>query len=101
MQPREKLAHRVEPHTALQPEGIERGNHQAGHPLPALCGFPQPGFRVAVAALYRLGETMHTAFGEPRLVGKASHALAAVLTETLENPSAFLPKSHVGLCSEG
>src|SRR5262245_58419691 len=63
--------------------------YPTSYPLPALCGFPQPGFRVAVAALHRLGETMHTAFGGPRLVDQASHTLAAVLTETLENPSTF------------
>ena len=56
---------------------------------------------MAIAAIHGLRETMHTAFGEPRLVGEAAHALTAVLTKTLENPSAFLPKSHVGLCSEG
>src|SRR5262245_4750473 len=101
MQPSKKFAHRGEPHTARQPERIERRNHQARQPLSALVGFPEPGCRVAVAALHRLRETMHAAFGKPRLVSEAAHALAAVLTQTLENLSTFLPKSHVGRCSEG
>ena len=31
----------------------------------------------------------------------ANSGLAAVLTKTLENLKTFVPKSHVGLCSEG
>src|SRR2546423_798903 len=40
MQPREKLAHRVQPYTALEAKDIEGGDHQPAQPLPALFGFP-------------------------------------------------------------
>ena len=46
-------------------------------------------------------ETMHTALRQPRLLGNAADALSAVVTKTLENATAFGPKSHVGLSSEG
>ena len=101
MQTSEKLAHRVEPHPALQPERIERGDDQARQPLPAICGFPEPGFRVAVAALHGLGETMHAAFGQAGLLGHAAHAGGGIVTKTVENLSTFVPKSHVGRFSEG
>src|SRR5512145_14799 len=100
MQTREKRAHRVQPYTALEPEDVECGDHQPPQPLPALFGFPSPGLRVVVPALQRLLQTMHTAFGPPRLLGHLAHALGGVVTKTLENPEAFLPQSHVGLCSE-
>src|SRR5262249_32820692 len=96
MQAREKLADRVYSHPTLEPKGIECGNEQAQQPLPALGGFPQPGFRVVVTALHGLLETMHTTLGKAVLLGNASHALFTVLTKTLENPQAFVPKSHVG-----
>ena len=101
METSEKLAQRVYPHAALEPERVERGDHQAGQPLPALCGFPEPGFRVTVAALYRLLQTMYAALGQAGLQGKASHALSGIVTKTVENLAAFVPQSHVGLCSEG
>ena len=41
MQTREKLAHRVQAHTALQPEGIERGDHQARKNRPAVLRLPR------------------------------------------------------------
>jgi hypothetical protein len=44
---------------------------------------------------------MDTALGKARLLGYASYALPPVVTKTLENPQAFVPKSHVGLFSEG
>ena len=93
----EKLTHRIHPHAALEAKGIERGDDQARQPLPAVFGFPEPGFRVAVATLHGLRETMHAAFGKAGLLGKASHTLCPVVTKTLENPQAFVPKSHVGL----
>jgi hypothetical protein len=52
---------------------------------------------MAVSPLHGLLETMHTAFGKPCLVGKASHTLRAVVTKTLENEKTSVPKSHVGL----
>jgi hypothetical protein len=100
MQTSKKLASRVETHPALQPKGIERGNHQARQPLPAVCSFPEPGFRVAVAVLHGLRETMHAAFGQARLLGNATHALGGMVTKTVENPEAFVPKSPVGRFSE-
>ena len=50
-----------------------------------------------VPPLHGLRKTMHTALGQPSLLGNASHALCPVVTKTLENPQAFVPKSHVGL----
>src|SRR5439155_20262058 len=97
----EKLAHRVQSHPALQPEGIERGDHQTRQPLPAVCGFPEPGFRMAVAALHGLGETMHTAFGQAGLLRNTAYALGGVRTKAVENLATFVPKSHVGRFSEG
>jgi hypothetical protein len=101
MQPHEKLADRVQPDPALQPERIERCQDQTRQPLPAFGRFPPPRLRVGVAALHRLGETMHTAFRQPGLAGHLSHTLRAMVTKTLENPDAFGPKCHVGQCSEG
>src|SRR5215510_9389430 len=43
---------------------------------------------------------MHTAFGQPRLLGQLAHTLGGVVTKTLENLAAFVPKSHVGRLSE-
>src|SRR5205814_1347950 len=96
-QMREKLVHRLHPHAALQAKGIERGDDQARQPLPVVCGFPEPGFRVVVTALHGLLEAMHATLGQASLLGNASHALGPVVTKTLENPQAFVPKSHVGL----
>jgi hypothetical protein len=44
---------------------------------------------------------MYTAFRKPSPLGNMAHALFGVITKTLENLSAFVPKSHVGLFSEG
>jgi hypothetical protein len=44
---------------------------------------------------------IHTAPGEPRLLGYASPALSTVVTKTLAKPQAFVPQSHVGLNSGG
>src|SRR5262249_48017590 len=101
MQMREKLAQRLEADATLETKGIEGRHHQPREPTSSILGFPQPRLRVAVAALHRLLKTMHTAFGKPCLLGKLSHALCGVLTKTIENPKAFVPKSHVGLFSEG
>src|SRR5882672_10343840 len=101
MQTSEKLAYRVQPHTALQPECIERGDHQTHQPLAARFGFPQPRLWMDGPPLHGLRETMHTAFGTPRLLGNPSYTLLAVVTQTVENPQAFGPKSHVGRLSEG
>jgi hypothetical protein len=50
-----------------------------------------------VPPLHGLRQTMHTALGQPSLLGKASHALCPVVTKTRENPQAFVPKSPGGL----
>jgi len=50
-----------------------------------------------VSTLHGLLETVPPALGEPGLLGETSHALCPVLTQTLENPHAFVPKSPVGL----
>jgi len=39
---------------------------------------------------------MHAALGKPRLMGQVSNALGGIVTQTLENLQAFVPKSHVG-----
>ena len=45
---------------------------------------------------HSLRETMRTALGHSRVLGKAAHTLRACLTKIVENPNTFLPKSHVG-----
>ena|SRR2546428_2967391 len=55
---------------------------------------------MAVAALHGSLETMHTAFRQAGLLGQLANALGAMITKTLENPEAFVPKSHVGRFSE-
>jgi hypothetical protein len=55
---------------------------------------------MATSALHGLLKTMHTPFGQSRLLGKASHTLLAVVTKTLDNGQAFVPESPVGLSSE-
>jgi len=52
---------------------------------------------VAVTALQGLLKSMHATLGKPRLMGQVSYALGGIVTQTLENPQAFVPKSHVGL----
>src|SRR5215813_354946 len=52
---------------------------------------------MAITALQGLLETMRTALGQPRLLGKMAHALCAHFAKRLENAQTFLPKSHVGL----
>jgi hypothetical protein len=101
MQTSEKLAYRFHPHAALQAKDIERGHHQAGEPTPTFLGFPQLRLRLAVSARHCLAKTMHTALGEAGLLGYSSNTLLAVITKTLENEKAFVPKFHVGLFSEG
>src|SRR5262245_24712579 len=44
---------------------------------------------------------MHTALGEPGLMGNLADALLGVVTKSVENPKTFGPPSHVGLSSEG
>ena len=56
---------------------------------------------MATSALPGLLETMHTAFGQARLLGQTPHTLLAVITQTLDNLKAFIPKSPVGRLSEG
>ena len=56
---------------------------------------------MAPTALPGLLETMHTAFGQARLLGQLANALLATVTQTLDNLKAFIPKSHVGRLSEG
>jgi hypothetical protein len=67
----------------------------------SLLGFPQPRLRMVAPPCDCLLETMHTTFGQARLVGNPAHTLRTVLTKTVENPQTFGPKSHVGLFSEG
>src|SRR5512145_133543 len=96
MQTREKLAHRVQSHAALEAKGIEGGDDQARQPSAAGFSFPEPGFWVAVTALHGLLQPMHAALGTPRLMGQVSDALGGIVTQTLENPQTFIPKCHVG-----
>ena len=80
---------------------IEGCHHQTREPTSTILCCPQPRLRVAGAALHRLLKTMHTAFGKPCLLGTLSNTLCGVLPKTLGHPKAFVPKSHVGLFSEG
>ena len=86
MQAREKLTHRVEPHTTFEPEGIQRGDYETRQPVPALFRFPQPRLWMAVATRHCVLETMDTALRQSGLLGNAAHTLPAVVTQTLENP---------------
>ncbi len=52
------------------------------------------------ASRHGLLETMHTTFGESRLLRQTSHTLLAVVTKTFDNGQAFVPKSPVGRSSE-
>ena len=45
---------------------------------------------------HSLLETMRTARGHSRVLGKVAHTLRACLTKRVENPNTLLPKSHVG-----
>ena len=56
-----KLADGLSANASFEAKGIERGHHQADAPTAALVGFPKPRLGVAVSALHRLFETMHTA----------------------------------------
>src|SRR5688572_16013924 len=96
MQTGKELAHCVQTHAALEAKRIERGHHEACQPLPAFFRLPQPGLRMAVAALHRVLKAMDTALGQPGLMGKMANALGSVGTKTVENPKTFRPKSHVG-----
>src|SRR6266542_3394595 len=101
VQTTEKLAERFGPNTALEAESIERRHHEADEPTAACFRFPPPGLRVGISALHRLFETMHTALGDPGLMGHLTDALLGVVTKSIENQQTFGPKSHVGLSSEG
>jgi hypothetical protein len=48
-----------------------------------------------VSTFHSLLKTMHTALGEPCLLGYASPALATVDTKALAKPQAFVTQSHV------
>ena|SRR6516164_6750183 len=89
MQAGKKLADRFHPSPALESKDIECGHHQARSPAPAVFGFPQPRLGMAMTALHGLLETMRTALGQPRLLGKMAHALCAHFTKRLENPQTF------------
>jgi len=91
-----KLAHRIHFHATLEAKGRERGDDETRQPLPAVLRFPEPKFWVLVTALHGLFEAMHAALGKAGLLGNASHALLTVVIKTLENPQAFVPKTHVG-----
>ena len=103
MQPptREKRAEGFHPDATLEPTGIEGGHDQPRQPTPACLGFPAPRLRMAVASRYGHPETMHTAFGKTALLGQVANAPWTVVTKTLENAKTAVPKSPVGLCSEG
>jgi hypothetical protein len=44
---------------------------------------------------------MPAAFGQAGLLGHAAHALGGLVTKTVENLEAFVPKSHVDRFSAG
>ena len=100
MQPRKKLAHGLTADPALEPKRIQSRDDQTRQPLTPVFGFPQPGFGMAVAALHGLLQAVHTALGQARLVRKLPYALGSILTQTLDNSQAFIPKSHVGQSSD-
>ena len=54
---------------------------------------------MTIAAHHGLRETMHATLGKAGLHGNAAHALGGIVTKTVENPQAFVPKSYVGLYS--
>ena len=67
---------------------------------PGRC-FPRSGLWRATPTLHRLSQTMHTALREAGLMDELSHALFSVVTKIRVNEQASVPKSHVGLFSEG
>src|SRR6266446_10948336 len=92
----EKLADRFGPNASREAEGRERRHHQADEPTAPCLRFPPPGLRVLISALHRLFETMHTALGEPGLMGNLSDALLGVVTKSVENPGKFHRPRKVG-----
>jgi hypothetical protein len=56
---------------------------------------------MAPLALHGLLETMDTAFGQARVLGQTPHTLLTMLTKTLANLQAFIPKSHGGRLAKG
>ena len=101
MKPSEKLAHRFRPNPALEATEIEHRDDQADEPTAACFGFPKPRLGVAIAARYRLPQTMHAALRESGLNCDLSNACLGVVTKGVENQTAFRPKSHVGRSSAG
>jgi hypothetical protein len=63
--------------------------------------FPKTTNRMAVTPHHGLLQTMYPAFGKTCLLSQLAPALVTVVTKTLENPQAFVPKLHVGLYSKG
>ena len=47
---------------------------------------------MATSSRHGLLETMHTAFGQSRLLGKAAHTLRAVVTKIFDKSEGFCPK---------
>src|SRR5205807_10646887 len=101
VKPSEKLAHRFRPNPALETKEIEHRDDQADEPTAACFGFPKPRLGVAIAARYRLPQTMHAALRESGLNCDLSNACLGVVTKGVENQTAFRPKSHVGRSSAG
>src|SRR5438552_8657477 len=97
----EKRADRFGSNAAREAEGIARRHHQADEPTAAVFRVPPPGLRVGISTCPRLLETMHTAFGTPRLLGNPANTVFPVVIKTIENLQTFGPYSHVGRSSEG
>src|SRR5688572_10301765 len=95
METAEKLADGVGSNPALEAKYKESGHDQTEEPGAAFLRFPQPLFRVAVAAIDGLEVTMHAAFGQAHLVGKTSDAQLPGFTNNVENAKTVGPQSHV------
>ena len=102
VQTAEKLADRVDPHSALKAKYKESGNNQAEEPVSAFRYFPQPRLRGAVSVTCGLELAMHAAFGKSRTLSKPSDARLPVFPNRVANPNTFGPQWHVvGPRSEG
>src|SRR5215471_1022222 len=101
-QPAEKLAECLGSHASFEAEHEQRRYDQADKPGTACLGLPQRRLRVAVSTIDGLQVAMHATFGKPGAIRQAPDGLLPVLTNRVENTTAFSPQSHgVGPCSEG
>src|SRR3989442_2162171 len=92
MEMAEKLADGFSPHAAFEAKHKQSGHDQADEPVSACLGFPQRRLRIAVAAVYRLEVTIHTAFGKSGVLRKAADAVLSLFPHRVEHYTALCPQ---------